>query len=283
MTHDRSFEIRDLHFDLGPEIPRYWLGGRRSVTLYFGGLSIFFPHGEKFFVASVRAHRGAVEDERLLDEVRLFCGQEGVHGREHVAYNRMLQAQGYPAVAMEQRVKTLLAWVTRLTRPRVRLAVTASLEHFTAVLARCTLAFPEQLAGAHPTMAALWHWHAAEESEHKAVAFDVYRAAGGNYVERTIVMLMTTAIFLAKVAEHQLRLMWTDGILFSLPQWAALLRFVFGSPWSGQLARGYFAWYRPRFHPNDVDDGRLLDAWRSGLSTSTAYFRENRAPVAISN
>jgi predicted metal-dependent hydrolase len=264
MTYDPSLEIRDLNFDLGPEIPRYWHGGRRSITLYSNGLSIFFPHGERFFVTSVKAFRDRVKDGQLLEEVRIFCGQEGVHGREHVQYNRMLQAQGYPTAIMEQRVQRLLARVTRVTAPRVRLAVTACLEHFTAVLARSTLAFPAHLAGAHPTMAALWRWHAAEESEHKAVAFEVYRAAGGNYLERVLVMLVTTVIFLAKLFEHQCRLMRVDGILFSIREWAALLRFEFGSPWSWQQIRGYWAWYRPGFHPRDIDDRPLVDTWRAG-------------------
>jgi predicted metal-dependent hydrolase len=263
MTYTPSFEVRDLDFDLGPEIPRYWHGGRRSITLFSNGLSIFFPHGERFFVTSVKAFRDAVKDERLLEEVRVFCGQEGVHGREHVHYNRMLQAQGYPAEVMEQRVQRLLAWVTRSTAPRVRLAVTACLEHFTALLARSTLAFPARLDGAHPTMAALWRWHAAEESEHKAVAFDVYRAAGGHYVERVVVMLATTVIFLAKVFEHQCRLMHADGILHSIREWAAFLRFELGSPWSAQQIRGYWAWFRPGFHPRDIDDRDLLSAWRA--------------------
>ena len=35
-----------------------------------------------------------------------------------------------------------------------------------------------------PDRAPLWLWHALEEAEHKAVAFDVYRAAGGGYVRR---------------------------------------------------------------------------------------------------
>ena len=43
---------------------------------------------------------------------------------------------------------------------------------------------PQLLEGAHPAMVALWKWHAAEENEHKNVAFDVYKAAGGSAVYR---------------------------------------------------------------------------------------------------
>jgi len=237
MSEHRPFEIRDPQFELGPDIPRYWHGGCASLTLFFNGLSIFFPHGERFFVTSVKAHGHVVKDDSLREEVRLFCGQEGVHGREHVLYNRMLVAQGYPAEAMERRVQSLLRRVSRTTTPRMRLAVTASLEHFTALLARRILAHPALLEGAHPTMAALWRWHAAEESEHKSVAFDVYRAAGGYYLERMVVMMSTTVIFLRKVFEHQIRLMWADGILFSLLQWAALARYLLLRRAAWELAR----------------------------------------------
>ena len=43
-----------------------------------------------------------------------------------------------------------------------------------------------------PTVRALWVWHALEEVEHKSVAFDVYRAAGGGYIRRVALMLLTS-------------------------------------------------------------------------------------------
>jgi predicted metal-dependent hydrolase len=261
LRHGHSIEIRDEHFHFGGDIPRYWHGGRRSVSLYMNGLSVFFPVGEQFFVRSVKAHRQLVNDARLLEEVRLFCGQEGIHGREHIQYNEMLRAQGYPVAEMEERVRSLLDRVRRQPQ-RIQLAVTASLEHFTAILARSLLSVPATLEGAHPEMAALWRWHAAEESEHKAVAYDVYRAAGGYYAERVVVMLATTVIFLAKMAEHTLRLMRTDRISTSLREWGALFRFLFATGGTWQLVTGYLAWYGPRFHPDDLDTRALLATWK---------------------
>lgn len=267
-----TIEVRNITFELGAHIPRYWHGERRAVSAFFDNLSIFFPAGERFFIASVKAHRDQVTDPGLAAEVRAFCAQEAVHGREHERYNRMLESHGRPATRMEARVKRLLERVSRRLPARLRLAATCALEHFTALLADIVLRDPRVLEGAHPAMAALWRWHAAEENEHKAVAFDVYTAAGGNYPERVAVMLAATAVFWAKVLEHQLRLMHADGTLASPREWADLARFVFVDPgWAVQLVPGYLHYFRPRFHPWQLDNRALLERWKEELERSPWY------------
>lgn len=49
--------------------PKDWHGGRRAVTLFYDNLSTFFPPGERFFMASVKAFRNEVKDEarQILD------------------------------------------------------------------------------------------------------------------------------------------------------------------------------------------------------------------------
>jgi len=257
-----------MRFETGPAIPRQWPGRGRAVTPFFNNLSVFFPPGERFFIASVKAHRQAVTDPELQKEIRAFCGQEGIHTREHEGYNAMLEAQGYPVAAMEKRVVELLDFVTRITPKRWQLAATCALEHFTALLADLLLGNPSLMNGANPTMAELWRWHAAEENEHKAVAFDVYTAAGGNTAERSLVMVFASIIFWAKVLEHQVRLMRHDGILFSLREWASLVRYLTvtdeGKPGIMlALIRPYLDYYRPSFHPWNHDNRALLEAWKA--------------------
>jgi predicted metal-dependent hydrolase len=245
-----TLELRNLRFPVESGVPRHWHGGRRSVTTFFDNLSIFFPAGERFFIASVNAHRAHVQDARLAADVRVFAGQEGCHSREHVRWNEALAAQDYPVAAMEARVERLLERVTRRTPRRWQLAATCALEHFTALMAELLLTRPGLLEGADARMAQLWRWHATEESEHRAVAFDVFRAAGGTYAERVLVMAGVTVIFWAKVLEHQVRLMHVDGTAASPREWAKLARFLFVRP-GGMLGlvRPYLAYYLPGFHP----------------------------------
>lgn len=275
-----SFEIRNLRFDLDG-VPRYWHGGRRSVTLFLNNLSIFFPPGERFFITSVKAHASQVKDENLLRDIKLFSGQEGVHSREHVAYNRMIEAQGYPARALEKRVERLLRVASRTLPKSFQLAITCALEHFTALMAHLLLSDPRLLEGAHPAMAGLWRWHAAEENEHKAVAFDVYRAIQGTYVVRVLTMVVVTLVFWAYVIAQQARLMWVDGCLFSLGEWASLYRFLFVDPGGmGGIVRPYLSYYRPGFHPWDHDNQALLDEWKSELGRSPVYENAIRASAS---
>jgi predicted metal-dependent hydrolase len=269
-----TLSVRNLRFAIDDaNVPRFWHGGRKSVTAFFDNLSLFFPVGERFFVASVRAHQRYVKDEKLAADVRAFCGQEGVHGREHERYNAMLRER-YPAAAMEARVARLLARVSKTLPPRMQLAATCALEHFTALMGQFLLVDPRMLEGAHPAMAALWRWHAAEENEHKAVAYDVFVAAGGTYGERVLAMIGASVIFWAKVLEHQARMMSRDGTAFSPREWGALVWFLGVSPGGLRgVVRHYFAYYRPGFHPNDIDSSRELASWKAELASSSLYSR----------
>lgn len=270
-TASALIEVRNLRFDVDAA-PRQWHPAGRSVTTFFDALSTFFPEGERFFVASVNAHREYAADVPLRDDVRAFAAQEGFHAREHRRYNERLQGLGYPAEQMERRVERLLARVRRRSPRRVQLAVTCALEHFTALMARSLLGDERMLAGAHPAMAALWRWHAAEENEHKAVAFDLFVAAGGTYAERVSVMVGASVIFWAKVVEHQARMMRVDGTLGSLREWLALGRFLFVTPGGlRRIAPDYLRYYLPRFHPRDIDSDALVDRWRREAGSDAAF------------
>lgn len=259
-------EVRNRRFDVA-DVPRHWHGGRRSVTTFFNNLSVFFPAGERFFLHAVRRFEGKVHGDTLQAAVRAFRAQEGHHTREHVRYNRRLIEQGYPVAEMDARVERLLKLVKQNVPPRWQLAATCALEHLTALLAQMLLGDSRLLDGAHPELAELWRWHAAEESEHKAVAYDVYLAAGGNYPERVAVMVVASIIFWAKVLEHQARLMHEDGDLLSPREWLALVTFLFLEPGGmHRLVIPYLQYFRPGFHPTDIDDSHLVDAWRQATA-----------------
>jgi len=265
-------EVRNLQFAVGASTPRYWHGGRKSVTAFFNNLSIFFPAGERFFIASVKGYKDELADPTLVAQACAFYAQEGIHSREHVRYNAMLREQGYDVDAMEARVERILRAATRRNPKRMRLGVTCALEHFTALMADLLLGDPRLLEGADPVMAKLWRWHAAEENEHKAVAFDVFKAVGGTYPERVVTMIGATVVFWAKVLEQQARMMHADGILWSPREWLALGEFLFVSPGGMlRLVPKYLAYFRRDFHPWDHDNNELLDAWREELAQTPGY------------
>lgn len=256
-------EVRNLRFAAG-DVPRYWHGDRRSLSIFFDNLSLFFPAGERFFMMTVKRYQKQIDDAALLKDIAAFCGQEGIHGREHERYNEAIAARGYPAKAMEQRVERLLRFAKRTLPARYRLGITCALEHFTATLGHHVLRDDRILEGAHPVMAALWRWHAAEETEHKCVAFDVFQAVGGTYFERVSTMVIASAFFWVKVIEQQARMMHADGSLWSAREWGTLFRWLFVEPGGmHEVALEGLDYFRPGFHPSDRDDSALIERWRS--------------------
>jgi predicted metal-dependent hydrolase len=264
-------EVRNRRFAIDAKIPRHWLGGRRSVTTFFDNLSIFFPLGEQFFIDAVKHYRSRVTDEKLRRDVAAFCAQEGIHRREHERYNAMLVEQGYPVEDLEGRVDRLLAFARRRLPMRWQLGVTCALEHFTALMGEMILRDPAVLEGADATMAALWRWHAAEESEHRAVAFDVFQATKGSYRVRAATMLIASVMFWLKVVEHQTRMMAADGTATSLAEWRALVTYLFREPGGFfGLIPAYFDYYRPTFHPHERSTEVVLAAWKRSVEEKAA-------------
>src|SRR2546430_10862492 len=188
---DRTVPTRRMSFeDSLQDLPRHFADdGDLILSHLAAALSAVFPDGEDFFVRSVRHFRDQVSDPALKRQVAGFIGQEAMHGREHRALNDRLDALGYPTKRVERLVKRGLQIRERILSAKSNLAATAALEHFTATLAQLGLTSAETRAlFGHEGVKNLFLWHALEESEHKAVAFDVYKAAGGSERSRIVTM-----------------------------------------------------------------------------------------------
>ena len=263
--------VRDVHFELessAHDIPSHWHGDGLAVSRFFDSLSLFFPAGERFFIAAVKEFAPAVQDPVLKEQVRQFCAQEGVHSREHVVYNRLLRRFGYASERLEQWNIGHLRWVAKTFSARRRLAITCALEHFTAIFAHLLLSNPQLMRNAHPQMAALWRWHAAEENEHKAVAFDVYRATGGSYWLRVNHMISSTLMFLFLMVRFQFLLVPGRSFREGVREFHRSRKFLFKYVSFRELVRLYAAYYRPSFHPWDLDNRELLKSWRDDFDDS---------------
>lgn len=277
--------LRRVDFDLDPEaVPRDWYADDPFISTHLNALSLLFPEGERFFVESVKQLRHHVTDDELRQRVAGFIGQEAMHGKEHRAFNRLLVAHGFAeAPRIEAWLRGFLQLVRRrILSPRSQLAATCALEHFTAILAEALLREPGMRDAMHPSVRSLWLWHALEESEHKAVAFDVYRAAGGGTVRRAAIMLLATVVFFAVAAGVHARLLHTRGVLLRPWRWLRGLRVMW--LWPGYFTRlvpAYFAYFRPGFHPDDRDTDALIAVWRDALFGDTGALRDRlRTPAA---
>lgn len=244
-----------------------WHASGSHVTAFFNALSVFFPKGEKFFINSVRHHRDRVTCERTRIDMAGFMQQEATHSREHHKYIGAMKACGYEVDQLDVR---LFSTALESISPARRLATTIAMEHFTAALAHEVLSVPSVMHGS-PEICALWRWHAVEEIEHKAVAFDVFLSAYGNtsasYVVRCSAALEATWNFMSRLAVNMCSLLRKDGKLFDLVEWLKLAHFLW--VWPGVFRRmtpRFFAYFSPSFHPSSTRDHYLIDAWRSSAT-----------------
>ena len=273
-----NIPVRRMDFEFDDTIPKYWFDNNPMLTMLLTGLSCVFPEGERMFMRAVRHYQDQITDPELQKEVRAFIGQEAHHGKEHQAFNDFMAKKDLPIARIEAFVKKAIAFEEKNLSKERMLAKTCALEHFTAMFAEMILENPQFLDGIDDRLKPLWLWHAIEESEHKAVAFDVYQKTVDNYWIRTSEMAVTTVMFSFFTGLHTVELMRASGEQRNIKAIAQGLNKLLGKKgfFRGMLPH-YLAYYRPDFHPNDRDSTQLRN---KGLALLKSYLGDKIALAA---
>ena len=256
--------VRCLQFN--PQaIRRHYFTNSPVMSHLLTALSSTFPIGEQFFVYSVRNVRDKVQDETLQAQIAAFIGQEAMHSKAHAEFNAAWRSEDY-------NLDRFQAWLARKDdyvknlHPKIQLAITCAFEHFTALLGGYILRHPEVLATLDEDAAKLWVWHAIEEIEHRAVAFDVYQAVYGDDKIRRMIMRSVTTGFASLTLYSATRLFLQDKKK-SLPKVGGN---IFGFYLLGkmflQLAPEYLAYFKTDFHPSEIDYTKLICYWKQRLA-----------------
>jgi len=265
----RKVPTRRISFEESlQDLPKHFaVDGDLVLSHIAASLSSVFPDGEDFFVKSVRHFRDQITDPELKRQVAGFIGQEAMHGREHRALNNRLDELGYPTKRVEKFTKWGLELRTKYAPPKANLAATAALEHFTATLAELVLSDETtRKQFGHPAMRDIFLWHALEESEHKAVAFDVYKAVGGTERMRVWTMNFITFGFIIGMAAQVIISLAMDRETYRRGKLRKSLRNLRRAPFmQPKLWRQLRDYNRPNFHPDDSDTNELVELWRKEL------------------
>lgn len=274
-----NIKVRKVNFNFD-EVPRHYARNNIFFTHLINSMHIVFPEGEKFFIRSARAYMDQIKDDpELLDRVKKFIGQEGVHFKEHEKFWDVLEAMNlkprrfarfYSYTAynfLEKGVRKLVGGKGNM----LALSVTAALEHFTALLGDGGLRanpfrdLPDELE-------TMLKWHAAEELEHKAVCYDLYVKVGGTQDMKVAGMVIATLFLWVYLFMGQMYFVAVDD----KKNWKTMpkdyLDFLTG--WmSNQGMRNiysmYLDYYKKDFHPDDHDN---YDLAREFFEANRDYF-----------
>lgn len=248
--------------------PLHWLPGHPYASHVVTALNLLLPEGERWFVRTFNEALPLVADERLAATMRGFIGQEAVHAESHdkVLWT-FIDAHGIDPRPYQLQMDWVFRRIlgpsrsgsARAQRKHLveRLWLIAAIEHYTAELGDFALNCAWASSGGDPEMVDLFCWHAAEEVEHRAVAYDVANYFGNSYLTRarTMVLVLSAMIWLlfrgAKDITRQDPAIKRLGFIGRRREYnravrANLLPSMVGLAWST------LKYFRPGFHPDEV-------------------------------
>lgn len=254
-----SFPVRRMDYNF-ENTPKYWCANDPAMTHYFTGLSTLFPEGESYFVRSVRALREHAKLNEALDrEISAFIGQEAMHSKEHHAFHISARQHGLNPESLEKVTGIVLKGLEKIFSKKWNLLVTVGLEHYTAVLVVSMMETVNEYM-TDKTIRDLWLWHSVEETEHKAVAFDLYEYLYGNglnaYLPRVTIFTLSLILITGLSTIYQIVLMKRDKQLSNLKTWQNF--FSFAAKQYKTFIPKFFEYYRYDFHPNQTNEKDLV-------------------------
>lgn len=259
MTH--AITVRKIPFDFSNDISPHWHPKQREWGHMINGASLTMPYLEPFLNRTLREALGKLSDSTLHQDVKGFIRQEAQHYANHRRYNEMLKANGYAVLADIE--ATFAADYAALEKRSLewRLAYSAGFETMTMGITDWLVNERSSLFyGANPAVTSLVLWHMVEETEHKAVAYDVYETLCGRYWLR-IAGLVWGSLHVGFMSRRAYRAMLQqDGVWNTvkgrLGIWIMVGRFFKNA--GGAMLRAL----RPGYHPNQIADPPWVDQWR---------------------
>ena len=262
-----TINVRKPNFDLEKDLAHDWFDGSAFKTAFENSFSLLFPLGERAFIEAVKHFEKDIKDPKLLDEIYSFYGQEAAHRKHHQQYNELLcRLRGYDLEQLSKPQVIRHRDRYSLLKPIQRLASTVAAEHLTAILADNLLRDKEHFEGSGKEVAKLWYWHALEETEHKAVAFDVYMTVGGSLKMRRRALLLATYFILKDTFRGIFIMLKHDKQQWKLRTWIDAINFIFIKP--GILRTVFLPWlafFRKDFHPWQIDNRELIEEWKDSI------------------
>ncbi len=251
--HDMT--VRKVKFEFPDELDNVLPGVDIARETYLVAFSLTMPYLEPYLIRTYRSIGDDITDPGLAADVKTFIGQEAQHFQNHRRVNEMIKRQlGADVAARLQAVEDRLdADYRRFSASKSRRFNLTYAEGFEAMT--CAMAitmFAEAESGERApagsgTWQELWAWHAAEEIEHRTVAFDVYEHLEGGHAHRVAGSLRSQLHFHRAVDRMQRILLASQGE-------AARPRVP---PWIVQGRSRYLATFRRDYNPADLDPGAL--------------------------
>ena len=269
---DVDIKPRRMGFTLEQGYRENWAHGDPIKTHFMNALSCILPMGEDFFLETMRKHRHLITDEKLKQDARYFCGQEGHHAFEHRKFNDLLLAR-YPGLEkFDTLYQDMNDRILLGAHPTTQFSFTTGAEHLTSIMSHAFLSDCSRWVEDYDEIAAMLIWHTVEEIEHKSVCFDVYQHVDGNYLRRLYGFMILSLWIATAIGSRHIYLLQQDGELNKPSTWLNLVRFYFGIYSDKKpglfplLIKDYVQYFRPDFHPWEVDDRVLVKRWQ-------AYFK----------
>lgn len=246
-------------------ITRHYFANSPVMSHLLTALSSTFPIGEQFFVHSVRNVRDRVSDETLQAEIAAFIGQEAMHSKAHEEFNSAWRSDDYNLDRFQAWLAKQDSQIKKLPYS-TQLAVTCAFEHFTALLGGYVLRHPEVLKTLDEEALKLWVWHAIEEIEHRAVAFNTYQHVYGNQKLRKRVMRGVTTGF-ASLTFYSFSQLFLQDKWKSLPKIGGnVLGIYLIAKMFVQLLPEYLSYYKDDFNPAEIDYSKEVSYWKNRLA-----------------
>lgn len=269
-TASSSFPVRRMDYGF-ESVPRYWCADDPALTHFFTGFSLLFPEGEAYFVRAVRALRGKVEAGSQLDkDIGSFIGQEAMHSKEHHAFHVSARKYGLDPDSLEAVTGNVLKLLEKYLSKKSNLLITVGLEHYTAVMGTRMMESVNELI-TEDTIRNLWLWHSVEETEHKAVAFDmyqnIYEPSIMSYAHRVAAFGFALTLVTGLSYANTTVLMKRDGQLKNIKSWKNLASL--GLKQYPVILPKLLQYLRPGFHPNQIDEAALVAATKKRIGLAT--------------